>query len=356
MECQSIQEKLSAYRENLLSSEEKAGIDEHLKNCSGCSEYLEDLKKTVAYVQGLEEVEAPPWLTQKVMSRVREEAVPEKGIIEKLFFPLHVKVPVQVIATIAIAVTAFYVVKTIQLETKLTETLSEQDVVSEEEVKTGALENDESYYGDFFYEAFEPATGQWLEKEAELFAGVGKPEVQRTPAVYRSTFTETPVPEKRERFNLGTDMLAGKGVTEKAPAALARRKIIPYESYSTIGEKMRKSSAGYAFEREYAFFKDMKEVTRLTLYVKDPEKGVRDTEKIITGLGGKVVKAESFNDKDVLIAEINPEKLEELTKNLERIGGIEKKETLYTRKAELTQFRGKMKIRIEIMKISFQLQ
>ena len=74
MECRSIEEKLSAYLENQLSSEEKMQVAEHLKTCAKCSLSLNDLKKTVAYTQGLEEIEPPPWLARTVMARVRSES------------------------------------------------------------------------------------------------------------------------------------------------------------------------------------------------------------------------------------------------------------------------------------------
>ena len=47
MECTDIQEKLSAYMEGMISSEEKVLIDEHLKMCRKCNESLAELKKTL---------------------------------------------------------------------------------------------------------------------------------------------------------------------------------------------------------------------------------------------------------------------------------------------------------------------
>ena len=83
MECNDVQEKLSAYVEGIISHDEKMLIDEHLTLCQKCCESLADLKKTVEYINNLEDIEPPAWLTQKIMARVRSEAKPKEGNITK---------------------------------------------------------------------------------------------------------------------------------------------------------------------------------------------------------------------------------------------------------------------------------
>ena len=98
MECADIQKKLSAYIDDALSPEERMLIDEHLTSCQECNAFLADMIKTLEYIQKIEDVEPPPWLTQKVMTKVKEEvaatrfrAKPKRGILQKLFYPLHIK-------------------------------------------------------------------------------------------------------------------------------------------------------------------------------------------------------------------------------------------------------------------------
>ena len=84
MECREVQKRLSAYIEKIVSPKQKALIDAHLKKCKKCKRALADLKKAVTYVQKLDEVEPPTWLTQKVMARIRAEAEEKKGILQKM--------------------------------------------------------------------------------------------------------------------------------------------------------------------------------------------------------------------------------------------------------------------------------
>lgn len=112
MTCHEIEERLSAYLDDALPAEERKRLEEHLTACPSCARSLADLRKTVGLVRDLEEVEPPPWLKQKIMNRVREEAAPKRGILRALFFPLHIKVPVQAFALILVAVLAFQVYRT----------------------------------------------------------------------------------------------------------------------------------------------------------------------------------------------------------------------------------------------------
>ena len=132
MECKEIEDKLSSYIDNQLSSEERMIVAEHLKECSKCSLVMEELKKTVAHIQTIEETEPPPWLEQKIMSKVREEAEQKQGMLHKLFFPRRLKIPLQAAATIAIAVTAFFTFRAIEPEVEKVTIKREKPVIEEE--------------------------------------------------------------------------------------------------------------------------------------------------------------------------------------------------------------------------------
>ena len=109
MTCNEIENRLPAYLEDILSPEEKKSIVGHLASCPRCSRAFADLKRADELVRGLGEVEPPPFFEQRIMARVREEAVRKQGIFRRLFYPLHIKVPIQALATILIAVLGFYI-------------------------------------------------------------------------------------------------------------------------------------------------------------------------------------------------------------------------------------------------------
>jgi len=109
MTCKEIEKRLPAYLEDLLSPEEKQDVEDHLASCLRCCETLADLKRTQTCLEDLDEVEPPPFLEQRIMARVREEAEQKQGILRKLFRPLYIKIPIQALATLLVAVVAIYI-------------------------------------------------------------------------------------------------------------------------------------------------------------------------------------------------------------------------------------------------------
>lgn len=116
--CAHCNEQLSTYLDGIMTAEEKKLIEEHLSTCEHCSLALSELKKTLETLRNLEEVEPPPWFTQKIMNRVREEAEPRKGLLQRLFYPLHIKIPVEALATCLVVVLALFVYKNTEPEIK----------------------------------------------------------------------------------------------------------------------------------------------------------------------------------------------------------------------------------------------
>ncbi len=109
-----IEEKLVAYLEGTLSNEERLLVEEQLKESEEMRETLSDLRKTIQLLQSPDEVEPPNWFTEKTMSRVREEGRQKKAIFERLFFPLHIKLPIQAFAAIFLVLLSIFIYKTYQ--------------------------------------------------------------------------------------------------------------------------------------------------------------------------------------------------------------------------------------------------
>jgi hypothetical protein len=116
--CAHCNEQLSTYLDGIMTTEEKRLIEEHLSMCEQCSLTLSELKRTQETLRNLEEVEPPPWFTQKIMGRVREEAESKKGLFQRLFYPLHIKIPVEALATCLIVILAVFVYKNTEPEIK----------------------------------------------------------------------------------------------------------------------------------------------------------------------------------------------------------------------------------------------
>ena len=106
--CQDIEHLLSLYPEGILTDAEKRVVEEHLADCAACRKELACLQKAGELVDQLPAVEAPPWFGQKIMARVRQEA-DKKNSARKWFYPMRFRIPLQIAATLVIAVLAVYI-------------------------------------------------------------------------------------------------------------------------------------------------------------------------------------------------------------------------------------------------------
>lgn len=132
--CKDIQDRLAAFLDGELPAEEAGRIAQHVASCQQCEKALAELKKTVELVKHLDEVEPPPFFTQRIMAHVREEEEKSRvkghgswvtGIVSKLFYPLHVKIPVQALALVLVVGLVFLVYRSMEPEMKFSSTPTE---------------------------------------------------------------------------------------------------------------------------------------------------------------------------------------------------------------------------------------
>ena len=121
MDHDEIRHKLSEFIDGAVTSDEKSAIEQHLKTCTECSEALRELRKTIEHIHAVEEVESLAWMIQKIMAKVRTEAENKKGIWQRVFGPFLMKFPVQAVAVLFLAVTAYYIYSSINPAQKYTE-------------------------------------------------------------------------------------------------------------------------------------------------------------------------------------------------------------------------------------------
>ena len=114
MEHNDIRDKLSEYIDGSMTGREKAAIEEHLKTCKTCNDVYRELSKTIEHIKTIEDVEPPAWMTKKIMANVRSSGKEKKSFFYRLFYPLAIKVPVQAVAVIFLAISAYYIYRSIQ--------------------------------------------------------------------------------------------------------------------------------------------------------------------------------------------------------------------------------------------------
>jgi len=339
MECSNIEKKLSAYIDGLSSSEEKAMIEEHLKSCQACRTSLADIEKTVSYVKSLEDIEPPAWLSRKVMTRVRAEAAPKEGILHKLFYPLHIKLPVQAIATILIAVSAFYIFKTMQPEVMpskvvVDEMTAPQVLLKDKDVSSKSTELDNRV----------PPTDEVPQPVITADIPKRDREVDRGTAALESKIEASVEGKGRLSSQLKEEVMTNE-VRKPLPAEPMEQRFHAKESetpdrYDEVMraqapvEKQEALKAGAdvkARDEEVGgvSFKagksagEKKDYADITLRVDSLETALKDIEKIVEHLEGRIIETEGFKDRHVFIISYDSSKTNELLEKLRLIGYIE---------------------------------
>lgn len=70
MKCEEVREKLSAFIDDELPLDEKAGVESHLKACSACLHEAEELRALGSALRGMPRMKAPPSVAQAVAAHI----------------------------------------------------------------------------------------------------------------------------------------------------------------------------------------------------------------------------------------------------------------------------------------------
>jgi len=315
--------------EGLLDPEETTLVRTHLDSCEECRGVYSELKKAVEHIRELEEVEPPRWMTQKIMDRVKEEKE-KKGIWRRLFYPLHVKLPIEAAATLIIAITAIYVFKAAEHDFK-TAVLRPGEVVEKPLSTEDKIRNDVA----------DPSKAG-KESASDVTAGKTEPSAGQTE-VHRASPADTPQNIFKEKPSIGAAQPA------RSLQQPVREKDLRGEGGAEF-EKPESMDAGNAKTRMEYFVRPkreelkhkpsaaapMEEISKaapkeaavpsheinLTLGVRDIDNVMDEIKKVLSNLNGRTILSDTDRDKAILIIEVENRKEVELLEKLGSIGEL----------------------------------
>ena len=318
-----IRQKLSAYLDGAVTPEERLEIEEHLRSCRICSVSLVELKKTVSHVKDLEEVEPPAWMTQKIMALVKLEAERKTGFFRRLFFPLHIKLPIDAIALVLVTVTGYLVFRTVQPEIQLVEPPAKEE------------------YGRAVPEApSASAPSQLPSKEEES----GKPKDKKAPSL-------KPLEQKPQKYAWeaetpakapGLDSVgpySNKSVSPAAPSpeVMEKEDALPVpepEADRSIQLQGRSAERAWLEAESYSarMTKSLQEKPEtnfsITLFTSESDAVGRKVEKEVERLGGRIVKMEPPGNVRVLTIQLAGQKIKVLMERLGILGKVTGREVI----------------------------
>lgn len=317
-----MRQKLSAYMDDALLAEERAAIEAHLKICLECREALEELRKTVAHVKTLQEIDPPAWMTQKIMAQVRSKTESGRSIWQKLFFPLHIKLPLEAVAAMFCVVIGYYVFQGIQPAVKLAEApiQYEQKAVVRKEAASPPMPATQPSSEPGKTQRSMTADGrQDFKAGAELQAPAAKAEEERLlgkPAVaYRERQPVPAVPAAPaqtavERRSAETAAAQTAADEAEPPGDVRARSKVETQAAARPARTLPAAQAP---------------ASGVTLVVGDIKVAMAGIKDKIADCGGTVFKTESETEGVVISAAVPPARLEELMDHLNKLGRIRDK-------------------------------
>ena len=110
MNCHEARERLSDLLDLALAAAERAEVETHLDGCPDCRRELDRLRATVSLLSRVERPRAPVGFVDRVTAAARP--VPwYQRLGRRLFLPLGIKLPVQAVAMLVIAVLGVYLLQ-----------------------------------------------------------------------------------------------------------------------------------------------------------------------------------------------------------------------------------------------------
>ena len=349
MTCKEMEDLLPGLIDGALPETEKKRIEAHLEACASCRKAFADLRKSDERLKSLGEVDPPPWLKTRVMARVREEAGQKEGILRKLFFPLHVKVPIQALATVLIAFVAWNVYKTGEPEFRqmappstAVQEAPQVQAPPEPGPAQGPAKRDESPAARE-KKAFAPPPAQGKEPEPqraatvreETTADAEKP-LERLRAAKRAAG-----PLKDEDAPSGTGA-ARPGEADRVLEARDQKEKAVKAPVGALAKEAGKQEARPAASPTMSAAVSSRPDLEITLPALDPGAAANEVETILKHVSAQAVERQAREGRVILTARIKAERLEDLRETLKSLGPVQERVHVAPRPG------GTLTIRIEI--------
>jgi hypothetical protein len=297
MDCSTIQQKLAEYADGSLIPDDIKQIEKHLASCERCRSYASELSKTIEALKGLDDIPSPPWLAQKIMQKIRTETQPKKGLFQKLFFPLHIKLPLEAFATLLIAGAAVLIMKSIGPDLWTVKSITEKPPVHTLPPEKELLPKD--------YPKDTLAAG----KAGQAPAPAVRPKAEPSSA-------QPPVPDQEP-------VPPSQMPAAPAPPAPVTRSFGAGKALdSAEGDETRQKTAPGSAQSGVSAEKKSLDILTVTVQVKDPEKASREIEVVLSKLRGSISSVDKREASTILTIQLDPSRTETFLKQLNRIGSM----------------------------------
>lgn len=316
--CSAIENLLPLYSEGILADAEKRVVEEHLSECATCPKELDYLRKAGQLVNHLPDVEEPIWFQQKIMARVREEA-DKKSFTHKWFYPLKIKIPVQIMATIVIAVLAVYIYRSGDEKVKQILPGAARPVIEvQKEQEPGQMPQAADMALSPAAPPEKAACREKLKQDEQLPVHVARGGVQKSES-----------PESRPNFTNESNVSRAKGLAESKDEAQGTSLAEKYESARALPTLAKKKESDIAdvpaAPQSMGAFKVALPQAKVVVRVDDLNTALAEVEKVLAQYDAKKVTKQLAEGEALVLAEVSNKNWKDILLKLKRIGQVDEK-------------------------------
>jgi len=331
MTCKEMETRLAGLIDDALDEGERERVEAHLKSCEDCRRALAELAASDTLMKRLDEVEPPPWLKTRVMARVHEEAQGRQSVLRPLFFPLHIKVPIQALATVLIAVVAWNVYRTGETDFRhaapppvVIQEARKAEAPQEKATAAKGVKKKEEGPESREKKAFStPATGEGrVERKAEPARDAAKADAvgtARLPEEARGMVAPSKDEEKPESAGAVARQETPGGLTASEPQR--KQKALKGPLGAAPGEAAKGEAAPAAAPMLSATLSARPDLD-ISVRAKDPVGAATRAEEALRKIGARSLERIVREGRVTLTARIRPEDLEALREKLASLGPL----------------------------------
>ena len=321
-----IKQLLAAYCDGDITAVERAWVDEHLSSCPSCRADLADLKISMKLVKSMPEVEPPEWLASRIMANINDEPAKNSSILQHLFFPLHIKLPLEALTILLVCVSTYYLTRDVNHDIQQTPPVKQQTqpLQAPSKLPTDGLTQQSEIMAEA-PKAEEPV------RSAKTKVVRERAEETKTQDTSSQSSSVTSLPQSPPQIDRAT----AKSESADSPAPVDTT---PAKSLAARPAKAKKSAERYqATAPITTVVKDT--VASETLKIKlqaHQQSDIQEAVKRAVGQAGGSITAASENQENRTIkARLPAAKSAELINNLEKSGKVESRPVIPPDKDEI---------------------
>jgi hypothetical protein len=318
MEHTELRRKLSDYLDDAVSTRDRQEIEEHLNGCLRCREALAELMQVVAAIHDIPPMEPPPWLTTRIMARVREETVPRPSLLQRLFSPFLFKIPLEAAVLVCLCVTGYFLATRTAPEMTeaplLPRTLENQRQPEKKVLPTGPEQSplkDRTLPRPMVNSPAEPPTrsGEVTSPAAPSREETGTAPPKPLIQPFRAPVSPAP---STDTIKEEMELPARSKSLHSAPAPPMARKESRTESVTSARDATTPAMAP----------------VQITISVAEPVRAGQEVEEAVRRVGATIVRSDSTPTGRTVAVRVAIDRLPDLRTRLERLGRITERPTL----------------------------